>query len=70
MMLSVEPIEQEERRVLSLRFTRAMGREAVARMLGKSAGAVEQVERSALRKLRLLALGPIANGWRDGWDEV
>jgi DNA-directed RNA polymerase sigma subunit (sigma70/sigma32) len=68
----MEILGVREELVLRLRFGNArtaQTRQAVARLLGVSDGTVRRIEREALRKLRLSALGPISEGWR-GWDEV
>ncbi len=41
----------------------------VAEQLGLSLSAVQVIERNALQRLRLSALGPLDEGW-DGWDEA
>jgi len=61
-----------EQLVLRLRFgsgKQARTQKEVARLLGVLTPTVEQIERSALRKLRMSALGPVSKGW-SGWDEV
>lgn len=70
---SMKPIlEAREELVLRLRFGRmrtAQSRSQVARLLGVSDRTVGGIERRALRKLRMDALGPVSTGWQ-GWDEV
>jgi DNA-binding NarL/FixJ family response regulator len=68
----VETLEEREELVLRLRF--GSGRTVqtqpeIARLLGVSDSTVRHIERQALRKLRLSALGPVGKGW-SGWDEV
>jgi DNA-directed RNA polymerase sigma subunit (sigma70/sigma32) len=68
----MEILETREELVLRLRFgdaRTAQTRAAVARVLGVSAGRLRRIERQALRKLRMSALGPLSKGWQ-GWDEV
>jgi DNA-binding NarL/FixJ family response regulator len=65
-------LEAREELVLRLRFAsvrRPQSRSQVARFLGLSDRTVRCIERQALRKLRLDALGPVGAGWQ-GWDEV
>ena len=67
-----EILEAREELVLRLRFGSAeapQSRSQVARSLGLSARTVRCIERQALRKLRMDALGPVGAGWQ-GWDEV
>jgi DNA-directed RNA polymerase sigma subunit (sigma70/sigma32) len=69
MMQSLKP---DEELVLQLRFgaaQRIRTQGEVAQLLGRSAAAVQQIEQQALRKLRLVALGPVSDGW-EGWDEA
>jgi DNA-directed RNA polymerase sigma subunit (sigma70/sigma32) len=66
-----EILEASEALVLQLRFgtvRRAQSRDDVARFLGVSDRTVRRIERRALRKLRMDALGPGSGG--PGWDEV
>ena len=65
-------LEAREELVLRLRFgdaRTAHTRQEVARLLSVSDGTVRRIERDALRKLRMSALGPVSRGW-PGWDEV
>lgn len=65
-------MEAREELVLRLRFgsmRTAQSRSQVARLLGVSDRTVRGIERRALRKLRMDALGPVSMGWQ-GWDEV
>ena len=65
-------LTQEETAVLRLRFDhpeRIATREEVAGLLGLPLPAMRRIERRALRKLRLIAIGPLAQGF-EGWDEA
>ncbi len=65
-------LEDREELVLRLRFGSVrtpQSRSQVARLLGLSDRAVRCIERQALRKSRMEALGPVGTGWQ-GWDEV
>ncbi len=68
----MEILAPREELVLQLRFGSArvaQTREQIAALLKVSGATVRRIERQALRKLRLSALGPISRGW-NGWDEV
>ncbi|MFQ5666264.1 MAG: sigma factor-like helix-turn-helix DNA-binding protein [Candidatus Binatia bacterium] len=66
------PLDSREKQVLRLRFANDEQRrthEELAELLGVPVETVRHIERQALRKLRLSALGPVGCGF-DGWDEV
>ena len=68
----METLAPREELVLRLRFGRvceAHTRHQVAQLLKVSDTTVRRIERQAMRKLRLSALGPVGRGWQ-GWDEV
>ncbi len=68
----MESLEPDEEVVLQLRFgagQRIRTHAEVAELLSRSPAAVQQIEQHALRKLRLVALGPVSDGW-EGWDEA
>lgn len=65
-------LTQEETDVLRLRFDhprRVATREEVAGLLGLPLSTMRRIERRALRKLRMTAIGPVGEGF-DGWDEA
>ena len=64
-------LTEKETAVLRLRFDpRGVATpQEVAGLLGLPLRTVRRLERHALRKLRLSALGPVAHGF-DGWDEA
>jgi DNA-directed RNA polymerase sigma subunit (sigma70/sigma32) len=65
-------LTEQETVVLQLRFghtRRVAPPHEVAALLGLSLSTVRRIERRALRRLRLSALGPVAEGF-DGWDEA
>jgi DNA-directed RNA polymerase sigma subunit (sigma70/sigma32) len=68
----MQSLEADEELVLQLRFGAAQHvrtPKEVAQLLDRSPAVVQQIERDALRKLRLVAIGPISDGW-EGWDEA
>jgi DNA-directed RNA polymerase sigma subunit (sigma70/sigma32) len=70
----METLAPREELVLRLRFglaSDAYPRLHVAQLLAVSETTVRRIERQAMRKLRLNALGPTGGGWRwNGWDEA
>jgi DNA-directed RNA polymerase sigma subunit (sigma70/sigma32) len=69
---SITGVQGQEDLVLRLRFGTEKSprtQQQVAEQLGLSLSAVQVIERTALRTLRLSALGPLGEGW-NGWDEA
>jgi len=65
-------LTETEKAVLRLRFEnprRVATLQEVAGLMDMPVRTVRRIERHALRKLRLSALGPVAYGF-DGWDEA
>ncbi len=71
-MVESRALTSQELLLLYLRYGQESGsatQPQVAEALGLSLDTVRQMEREALRQLRLSACDPLARGW-NGWDEV